>query len=221
MAPASLWKLERGVLSPPGRLERVEFVGFTYRNLKVLAALLTLMGSPSAAWSVQIFEGNLGYDGDWLHVIDAEGMGSRVYWYESPDDVTYRVQFARDEAFDVVVSDMGQVVNNYVAPGLAPGFYYFRVSETNSEGNSGGWSERGTLAVVEDREAPSLEIISPVDGQTFYQGETLSVELEVSDDSVLHRARFAADGSYAGALGLKTENSRSRRRARPGRWRSP
>ncbi len=46
----------------------------------------------------------------------------------------------------------------------------------------------------------------PVSGQTLSQGDTIPIALEVSDDTVLHLARFTIGGDYAGILGLKTEN---------------
>jgi hypothetical protein len=179
-----------------------------YRNRRaqIIAAFLTLTLLPSAAAAVQLYEGNLGYECDWLHVMNSKKMSDRVYCYVSPDDATYQVQFALDDAFVDVVSDMGEVATNYVAPGLAPGFYYFRVRAFDLDGNAGSWSNTGTLQVVEDREAPSLEILSPVDGQTYSKGDRLFITLEVPDDTVLDSARFTIDGTYAGVLGLKTED---------------
>jgi hypothetical protein len=60
--------------------------------------------------------------------------------------------------------------------------------------------------VVEDLEPPQARIVSPVSGQTISQGDTIPIALEVSDDTVLHLARFTIGGDYAGILGLKTEN---------------
>jgi hypothetical protein len=176
------------------------------RRAQILAALLTLALLPSAAAAVRLFEGNLGYECGWLHVMNSGKISDRVYWYTSPDEASYQVQFALDDDFVDVVSDMGEVATNYVAPGLAPGFYYFRVRAFDLDGNAGSWSNTGTLEVVEEMEAPSLEILSPADGQIYSKGDRLSITLEVSDDTVLDMARFTIDGAYAGVLGLKTEN---------------
>jgi hypothetical protein len=168
----------------------------------VLFALVLL---PQTAFSLQLFEGNIGYEGDWLHVIDAPAMGDRIYWYGLSDEVTYQVQCANDTEFTSVVLDEGGVVPNYAVPDLAPGFYHFRVRESYS-GVAGSWSDTGTLEVVEDLEPPQAQITFPVSGQTFSQGDTIPIALEVSDDTVLHLARFTIGGDYAGILGLKTEN---------------
>lgn len=179
----------------------------TFHALAVSSALVLLPGS---AFSLQLFEGNLGYDSDWLQVLDAPAMGDQVFWYDLGDDVTYQVQFANDATFSEVVLDEGGIVPNYVIPGLGAGFYHFRVRETHFSGVTGSWSDTGTLEVAEDRTRPLARILSPVAGQTFSPGATIPIELEVSDDTVLHLARFTVGGDYAGILGLKAENNKLR-----------
>jgi hypothetical protein len=157
---------------------------------------------------LDIFEGNLGYEGDWLHVINAPAMGDRVYWYGLGDDVTYQFQCAADVGFSEVVLDESGIASNYIEPYLNPGFCHFRVREAHSSGVTGAWSDIGTLDVVEDVESPQARILSPVAGQTFSSGDTISIQLEVSDDTVLHLARFTIGGKYAGTLGLKAQNNK-------------
>jgi hypothetical protein len=146
-------------------------------------------------------------DGDWLHVLDAPAMGDRVYWYEVlNDDVTYQAQFAHDAGFSSIVLDVDGIFTNYITPDLGLGSYYFRARDIGASGTPGSWSKTGTLEVVEDLEPPTAEILSPVAGQAYSGGDTISIELEVSDDTVLHLAQFTVNGQYAGTLGLKTEN---------------
>jgi hypothetical protein len=178
------------------------------RSACAIAAFSALVLLPGSAFSLQLFEGNLGYDSEWLQVLDAPAMGDQVFWYALGDDVTYQVQFANDIGFSDVVLDERGVVSNYVVPGLASGFYHFRVRETHSSGFTGNWSSTGTLEVLEDSTAPLAGILSPAPGQTFSPGATVRIELEVSDDTVLHLARFTIGGSYAGTIGLKAENSK-------------
>jgi hypothetical protein len=175
----------------------------TFRAFAVFFALVLL---PQTAFSLELFEGNVGYEGDWLHVLEAPAMGDQIYWYDLGDEVTYQVQCANDIDFTSLVLNEGGIVPNYVVPDLGPGFYHFRVRESHSSGVTGSWSDTGTLEVVEDLELPQAQIVSPVAGQTFSQGDTIPIELEVSDDTVLHLARFTIGGDYAGILGLKTEN---------------
>jgi hypothetical protein len=169
----------------------------------LVASVLLLL--PNTAFSVELFEGNLGYEGDWLHVAGSTTMTDRVYWYELGDDLSYQVQFAYDADFLDLVLDQ-EVFTNYIAPGLGAGFYYFRVREIHPSGAAGSWSDVGTLEVVEDLEPPTAQILSPLDGQAFSIGDSISIQLEVSDDTVLRFARFTIGGEYAGTLGLKTEN---------------
>jgi len=178
------------------------------RKFSALAALAALALLPNQALSLRLFEGNLGYDSDWLYVLDSTAMGDRVYWYDLGDDVTYEAQFALDESFEAPVLDLVNIVDNYVEPGLGPDFYYFRAREVHFSNAAGSWSETGTLEVVEDREPPTVRILAPLDGQVFMRQDTLAVQLEVSDDTVLRLARFTIGGDYAGTLGLKTENSK-------------
>ncbi len=179
-------------------------------KLRALLALSALMLLPTSAFSVELFEGNLGYNGDWLHVMDAPAMGNRIYWYDLGDDVTYQVQCATDPTFSSLALEESGVVTNYVEPSLGPDFYHFRVREVHSSGAMGSWSPTGTLHIVEDIEWPRAEILSPLSNQTFESGATVSIELKVSDDTVLHLARFTINGEYAGTLGLKAENHKIR-----------
>jgi hypothetical protein len=176
------------------------------RCLSTLVALTALILLPAASFSLELFEGNLGYDGEWLSVLDSTSMSDRVYWYELGDDVTYQAQIATNGSFLDLVLDLGDIDTNYVEPGLGPGFYYFRVREIHSSGAVGSWSNTGTLEVMEDRELPTAEILSPLPGQSFERGDLVSVQLRISDDTVLRLARFTIGGEYAGTLGLKTEN---------------
>jgi hypothetical protein len=186
-------------------------------SLKKVATLLifALALAPSAARSQvdegpaapRLFEGNLGEGGDWLHVLDAPTLSDRIYWYWDPDSgFSYQVQVATDAGFLNVVSDMDAIEQNWVAPNVEPGFYYFHVRATDAAGQTGPWSYAGTLDLVVDEESPKAQILSPVAGQAFSAGDTISIELRVSDDTVLRNARFTLNGAYAGTLPLATEN---------------
>ena len=102
--------------------------------------------------------------------------------------------------------DVDGIAKNYIEPDVAPGLYFFRVSAVDVSGAVVSTSESGTFEVVVDRAPPSAKIVSPADGQVFQKGETVSIQLEVSDDTLLRLARFTIGGEYVGVLGLKTEN---------------
>jgi hypothetical protein len=178
---------------------------YLIRVVQSLAALYALILLPATALSLELFEGNLGYEGDWLLVLDAPAMGDRVYWEDLGADVTYEVQCAVDDGFASLVLEESGITTNYVEPGLPAGFYYLRAREVHSSGDAGSWSDTGTLQVVEDVEWPRAEILSPLSG-SFSAGDIVSIELEVSDDTVLHVAQFTINGKYVGTLGLKSEN---------------
>lgn len=169
----------------------------------VAAALMLLL--PAASFSLELFDGNLGYDGNWLHVIDAPAMTDRVYWEDLGADFTYQAQCATDLGFQAVVVEEAALDTNYMTPALPAGAYYFRAREVDSSGTPGGWSAAGTLDVVEDTAWPGAQILSPLSG-SFSAGDPIAIELEVVDDTVLHVAQFRLNGEYVGALGLKTEN---------------
>ena len=180
-------------------------VNFTFLLLFAVLAL------PNTAFSQDItppsaprlVAGNIGWGGGhWLHVLDAPTMSGSISWYALNDDVTYQVQLATDASFNAIVFDLDNVDQTWIEPNLPADFYYFRIGATDSSGNSGPWSETGTLEIAEDREPPSAAIISPTEGQAFSQGESLAIELEVSDDTVLRLALFTINGEYVGALGL-------------------
>ena len=175
-------------------------------KLRTLTAIFVLCLLPTTTWSVELFEGNLGYEGDWLHVWGSAAMTDRVYWYDLGTDISYRFQLSSDEAFSAVVLDIDAIADNFVEPDVEPGLYYFRVSAFDASGTAVSASDTGTLEVVADSALPSARIVSPREGEVFHKGDTLSVELEVSDDTVLHLARFTIGGEYVGVLGLKTEN---------------
>ncbi len=191
------------------RLRAARWTGTVFQ-LCLLGLLLVPLTASSqdlqAPSAPRLFEGNLGFDGDWLYVFGSSTMSSRVYWYALSDDVIYQVQFATDEGFTSVVSDVDGVDLNWVEPYLDPGFYYFRVRATDFSANTGPWSATGTVAVVADSEVPSAAILSPQEGDSFTKGGTISIELEVSDDTILRLARFTINGDYAGFLGLKTKD---------------
>ena len=176
------------------------------RSSRVLTLVLAVALLPSTALSVELFEGNLGVEGDWLQVLDSTNIGDRVYWYEVLGDVSYEVQFAADQGFSNVVLQEDQILTNYVTPGLGLGFYYFRVRAIDALGAPSAWSKTGTLEVIEDLESPTAMILSPLDGTTVAKGEQISIELEVADDTLLHLAQFRVGGVYVGTIGLKTEN---------------
>jgi len=182
----------------------------TRRQVASLGLLAAFLLHPAAAHSLELFEGNWGYEGTWLHVLDSTTMSDRVYWYELGDDVSYQVQFATDESFSAesVVLEESGILTNYFSPDLGPGSYVFRVREVHGSGVAGSWSETGTLDVVEDLKPPAVAILDPLPGQTFSAGDPISIRLEVSDDTLLRLARFTVDGEYAGTLGLKTENAK-------------
>lgn len=182
------------------------------RSFRFLAALSALLLAPTAAQSLELFEGNWGYDGNWLHVLDAPAMSDRVYWQDLGGDLTYRAQCASDLTFSEpsLVLDEGGFVDNYLVPDLGPGAYVFRAREVHTSGVEGDWSDAGTLDVFEDVEAPSAAILHPVDGQTFTPGDAIRIEVEVSDDTVLHLARLTVDGEYVMTLGLKAEDGKVR-----------
>lgn len=174
------------------------------RSLQALL-VCALLALPQTAFSVRLFEGNLGNDREWLHVIDAPAMVDRVYWYPEPGEPTYEIEFATDADFANVVLAAGAIEKNYFAPGLPVGSYHFRVRVMGEQ----DWSDpTGTLTVIADEEFPQAAILSPQPGETFAAGEVIPIEIEVSDDTVPHLARFTVDGEYAGILGLMTENQK-------------
>ncbi len=176
------------------------------RKPRTLLAILPLCLLATTAWSVQLFEGNRGYDGDWLYVLGSSAMSDRVYWYDLGTDISYRFELATDDSFFNVVLDVDGIAMNYIEPDVGPGFYYFRVSAADVSGAVVSKSDIGTLEVVADHALPSAKIVSPSPGQVFQKGDVLSIQLEVSDDTLLHLARFTIGGEYVGVLGLKTEN---------------
>ena len=176
------------------------------QKIRALAVLFSLLLLPSTALSVQLFEGNLGLDGDWLQVLDVTTMSDRIYWYDVGGDVSYHVEFSTDAEFSAIAAEFDGATMNYVVPDLGLGFYHFRVSAIDSTGAVVSSSKSGTLEVIEDTEFPKASILSPAEGQSFSQGDTVSIELEVSDDTVLRLARFTINGEYVGVLGLKAEN---------------
>jgi hypothetical protein len=133
-------------------------------------------------------------------------MTDRVYWYDLGTDISYRFQLSSNETFSAVVVDVDEIADNFVEPDVGPGLYYFRVSAFNASGAAVSASDTGTLEVVADSGLPSAKIVSPREGEVFRKGDTISIELEVSDDTVLHLARFTIGGEYKGVLGLKTED---------------
>ena len=155
----------------------------------------------------ELFEGNLGENGDWLHVLDAPTLSDRIYWYWDPNaGNTFQVQVATDAGFQNVVSDMDGIEQNWVAPNVEPGFYYFHVRATDIASRTGPWSDAGTLELVVDEESPQAQILSPLPGQAFSAGGTLTIELQVADDTVLRKVHFMLNGEAAGSFGLSTEN---------------
>jgi len=101
---------------------------------------------------------------------------------------------------------MDGIEQNWVAPNVEPGFYYFHVRATDAGNQAGPWSNAGTLELVVDEEPPVAQILSPAAGQAFSAGDTISIELRVSDDTVLRKAHFMLNGEDAGTLPLATEN---------------
>ncbi len=147
-----------------------------------------------------LFPGNTGYDGHWLQVVGAASM-KHVSWNELNDEVTYQIQLATDASFNDIVLYLPEVAETTIEPNLPPGFYYFRIGATDLSGNVGPWSDTGTLERVADTEPPIAAILS-----ALLEGQILTLELEVSDDTVLRLAQFSINGEYVGSLGLKTEN---------------
>jgi hypothetical protein len=174
----------------------------------LLCAVLAL---PSAAFSQDItppdaprlVAGNIGWGGGhWLYVLDAPSMSGRISWYALNDDVTYQVQLATDASFNAIAFDLDGLDQTWIEPNLPAGFYYFRVGASDASGNHGPWSTTGTAQRVEDSEPPSVTIISPSAEQPPSGGETVAIELEVVDDTVLRLALFSINGEYVGSLGL-------------------
>jgi hypothetical protein len=120
------------------------------------------------------------------------------------------VQASSDAAFaaEGLVLDEAGILANRIVPNLGPGGYFFRVREVHATGIAGDWSITGTLDVVEDVAPPEARILSPLEGQRFSPGDPITIEVEVSDDTVLHLARFSIGGEYAGTLGIKTEGDK-------------
>jgi hypothetical protein len=50
------------------------------------------------------------------------------------------------------------------------------------------------------------QVLYPIAGQTFRLGDPISIQVEVSDDTILHLARFAINGEYLATVGLMSEN---------------
>ena len=174
------------------------------RGLLTAVAVAALLLFPATAGSLELFDGNLGYDGEWLHVIDAPGMGNSIYWQDLGVDFTYDVNVALDDGFGGFgesVVQISEVETNYAEMDLPVGDYVFRVREVDASGAAGSWSDTGSLTVIEDLESPKARIL-----RADSVGDVVSIELEVSDDTVLRLARFTINGEYAGAVGLKTEN---------------
>ena len=177
-----------------------------------LVVLLCLVLVPGTTSSLELFDGNLGHSAAWLHVLDAPAISDAVYWQALGDDVTYHAQFAIDAGSEDpfpeerLVLDENGIVTNWIAPGLTPGAYLFRVREIHSSGVAGSWSSTGTLEVLEDLEAPVADVLYPIAGQTFTLGDPISIQVEVSDDTLLHLARFAINGEYLATVGLMSEN---------------
>jgi hypothetical protein len=172
-------------------------------GLRALIAALALCLLPTTAWSVQLFEGNIGWNGDWLHVQDSTALGHRVYWYDLGTDVTYRFELATDEGFSNVVLDIRGIDANYVETDVVAGFYFFRVSAIDFTGAVVSSSDIGTLDVLRDWESPTARVLPAPDGETC--GST-PIQLEVSDDTVLNIARFTIDGDYVGTIGFTDDN---------------
>ena len=173
---------------------------------KALALLASILLAPAASFSLDLFEGNAGYEGNWLHVLGSTAMTNRVYWQNVGAGVTYDVEFATDESFASPVLQLTGLTENFVSPDpeLGAGSFFFRAREVYSNGQAGAWSHTGTLDVVEDLAAPSAAIVAPAEGQAFSPGQTITVQLVVADDTVLDLARFSVDGQDAGVLGLQS-----------------
>jgi hypothetical protein len=184
-------------------------VRLTHTSSSFLGALVSLL-LPSAAYSLQLFEGNWGYHGTWIQVVDSPAIDDRIYWYALGDDVSYQVQASADAGFaaENLLLDESGILANHIAPNLGPGGYFFRVREVHASGVAGDWSNTGTLDVFEDVAAPEATILSPLEGQHFSPGDSITIEVEVSDDTVLHLARFSIGGEYSGTLGIKTEGDK-------------
>lgn len=147
--------------------------------------------------------GNTGWEGGYvLDVLDAPTMSGRIGWNVLNDNVTYQLQIATDASFSASVFDLDRIDQNWIEPTLPADFYYFRVRATDLAGNSGPWSETGTLEILEDLDAPIATITSPSTGQTFTKGQPIRIELAISDDTVLRLALFSINGIYTGTLGL-------------------
>jgi hypothetical protein len=101
------------------------------RKLGSLLAVIPLFLLAAPAESVQLFEGNLGYDGEWLHVQGSSAMSDRVYWYDLGTNISYRFELANDEGFSNVVLDVDGIKPNYIEPGVGPGFYCSRFRTTH------------------------------------------------------------------------------------------
>ena len=143
------------------------------------------------AQAIQFFEGNIGVDGHWLHVLDAKSLSTRVYWYHTSGP--YALHVANDEAMTDVVWSADGVTDNYATPVVGAGFYYIQVVDHE------GSSEVRALEVLADHAPPVASILHFEDGL---------FEIEVSDDTVLRLVKFYAGGVYVGARGLMTYDKR-------------
>ena len=70
-------------------------------------------------------------------------------WYPVPGAATYRVQIARDEAFQEIVSDT-KADTPELEPALSPGTYFWRVQAIATDGTEGAFSPISVFEVSAD-----------------------------------------------------------------------
>ncbi len=164
----------------------------------------------------RLLDGNRGTGGDWFFAKNEDGFAGHavLMWHRTDHDITHRIQVATDIGFtDIWVDvegieepDWGHPSISLDTHALVAGKYFFRVAPVDTTHTQGDWSATGKIEIADDQEPPTVQMLAPLNGDTVAKGEELTIQLQVSDDTLLSRARIFVDGEYIAAMGLKTEN---------------